>query len=453
MRVGENLLHYQGEGLSLLWTTLVDLGDQTGEQGGSMELGSSRIVTCGLALALGVGTLSLGASSAVAAAAPATPGVTATTITVGSISDISSPIPGLFKGAKVGTQAYFNYINSQGGVNGRKLILDARDSAFSSGTVASEAQSIAANDFAFVGGYSLLDGSEQSAIDANKVPMIAQTLTPSLSADPNLYSAIPTVNGGAGNGFFKWFKSQNPAAVKAVGFIGSNAAASAVASEQVYRNLTYNLGYNWVYSRDAGYTETSFLPDMIKMKSSGVKMVLEITEGPTEISSMAQEMKQQGLNVPLVTGAGTYSKAFDPGSAGNGTLLFTSTALYMGEDAKVIPAVGTFDKWVTKTDPNPTLDLFTLDGWINAQLFVQALRNAGTNPTRASLVAQLNTVDSFNASGLITAQNPAQKIPGQCWIIAKYTNGKWLRTSPDPKSAFICNPKGFYPASYKGIPR
>ncbi|HWF23148.1 MAG TPA: ABC transporter substrate-binding protein [Acidimicrobiales bacterium] len=419
-----------------------------------MKLRNGRIVTCGLALAVGVGTLAVGATSATAAAtAAATPGVTAKTITVGSISDISAPIPGLFKGAKVGAQAYFNYINSQGGVNGRKIILDARDSAFSSGTVASEAQSIAKSDFAFVGGYSLLDGAEQPAIDANKVPMIAQALTPSLFKDPNLYSAIPLVDGGEANGPFKWLKSQYPAGVKAVGFIGSNATASVKASEATYRALTYNLGYKWVYTRDAGYTETSFLADMVKMKSAGVKMVLEVTEGPAEISTMAQEIKQQGLNAPLVVGAGTYSKAFDPGSAGNGTLLYTVTSLYMGEDAAVIPAVGTFDKWVKKTDPNPTLDLFTLDGWINAQLFVQALKLAGANPTRASLVAQLNKINSFNASGLISSQNPAQKIPGQCWIAAKYTNGKWLRIKPDPKAAFVCNPKGFFPASYKGISR
>jgi branched-chain amino acid transport system substrate-binding protein len=419
-----------------------------------MKFGNGKIVTCGLALAVGVGTLALGATSASGAdTTAATPGVTAKTITVGSISDISSPIPGLFKGAQVGAQAYINYINSQGGVNGRKIILDARDSAFSSGTVASEAQSIAKSDFAFVGGYSLLDGSEQPAIDANKVPMIAQTLTPSLFKDPNLYSAIPTVDGGAANGPFKWLKSQYPAGVKAVGFIGSNATASVKASEATYRALTYNLGYKWVYNRDAGYTETSFLADMVKMKSAGVKMVLEVTEGPAQISTMAQEMKQQGLNAPLVVGAGTYSSAFDPGSAGNGTLLYTVTSLYMGEDAKVVPAVGTFDKWVKKADPNPTLDLFTLDGWINAQLFVQALKAAGANPTRASLVAQLNKINSFNASGIISSQNPAQKIPGQCWIAAKYTNGKWLRIKPDPKAAFVCNPNGFFPASYKGIPR
>ncbi|HEY1465850.1 MAG TPA: ABC transporter substrate-binding protein, partial [Acidimicrobiales bacterium] len=109
-----------------------------------MKLRNGRIMTCGMAVAVSVGMLSLGATSVAGAATPAaTPGITAKTITVGSISDISAPIPGLFKGAKVGAQAYFNYINSQGGVNGRKIILDARDSAFSSGTVASEAQSIA----------------------------------------------------------------------------------------------------------------------------------------------------------------------------------------------------------------------------------------------------------------------------------------------------------------------
>src|SRR5665213_4593179 len=100
------------------------------------------MMACGLALALGGGALSAVVTDAGAATtAGATPGVTATTITVGSISDISSPIPGLFEGAKIGTQAYFAYVNSQGGVNGRKLVLDGQDSAFSSGTVANEATS------------------------------------------------------------------------------------------------------------------------------------------------------------------------------------------------------------------------------------------------------------------------------------------------------------------------
>jgi branched-chain amino acid transport system substrate-binding protein len=416
---------------------------------------NARMVASGLALMLGAGTIAVGAGVPAGAttSGPPVPGVTATTITVGSISDISSPIPGLFQGAKIGTEAYFAYINSQGGVNGRKLVLDGRDSAFSSGTVANEAKSIAANDFAIVGGFSLLDGAEQPAIDAAKLPTVTQVLTPSLFKDPNLYSAVPLVNGGEISGPFKWLKSKYPAATKAVGVIGSNSAATAVIAEQTYKKLTYSLGYKWLYARDASFTETSFLPDIIKMKNVGVKMVFEPSQQGAYISNIAQEIKQEGLDALLVSGANAYEQNFNPGSAGNGTLITGVDALYMGEDAKVVPAVATFDKWAKKVDPQTQLDLYTLDAWINAQLFVQALKAAGPNPTRGSLDAQLDKVTSFNANGLIATQNPAQKIPGQCWLVAQYENGKWSRIAPDPKSGFVCNPSGFYPTTYKGIAR
>ncbi len=415
---------------------------------------SRGMLTSGVALTIAASVLALGTGPATAAAAATTtPGVTANSITVGSISDISAPIAGLFEGAKVGTQAYFAMINSEGGVNGRKLLLNGMDSAFSSGTVTNEAESIAKNDFAFVGGFSLLDGAEQPAIDAGKVPVVTQVLSPTLYTDPNLYAAIPLVNGGEGTGFFKWLKSKYPQDIKAVGVIGSNSAATAVTAEHTFHNLTNSLGYDWVYDRDASFTETSFLPDMIKMKNAGVKLLFEPTQQGAYISTMAQENKQEGLNALLVSGANAYEEGFDPGSSGNGTLVSTATALYMGQDAKVVPAVATFDKWAKKVDPQTQLDLYTLYGWINAELFVQALKAAGANPTRASLEAQLDKITSFNAGGLIATQNPAQKIPSPCWIVAEYENGTWKRIAPDPKVGFVCNPGGFYPSSYKGISR
>src|SRR4051794_1360625 len=48
-------------------------------------------------------------------------GVTNDQITLGNVSLLTGPVPGLFKGAKDGTQAFFNYQNSLGGVCGRKL--------------------------------------------------------------------------------------------------------------------------------------------------------------------------------------------------------------------------------------------------------------------------------------------------------------------------------------------
>jgi ABC-type branched-subunit amino acid transport system substrate-binding protein len=400
-----------------------------------------------------VAGLALAVSPSVAAASPQTPGVTATTVTVGSISDISSPVPGLFAGAKTGTEAYFAYINSQGGVNGRKLILNGMDSAFSPGTVTNETQGIAKNDFAIVGGFSLLDGAEKPIVDANKLPMVAQALNPTIFDDTNLYSAVPMVNNGGIEGPFRWLKSKYPSAASALGLIGDNATASVIAVENTDRALTQNLGYKWLYSRDATFSETTFLPDIIKMKNAGVKLVFEPTVTGNLVNTIAQEMKQQDLNALLFSGTNAYEKDFAPGSAGNGTLIDGVYALYRGEDAKVVPAVATFDKWVKKVDPSSQLDIYTLDAWVNTDLFVQALKAAGPNPTRAGLEAQLNKIKSFNADGLISPQNPAQKIPGQCWLVAQYENGTWHRIAPDPKTGFVCSPKGFFPASYKGITR
>ena len=150
-----------------------------------------RMGTVGaVALATGLG-LAVSPAAAATSSQGTTPGVTATSITVGQIVDLTAPIPGLFEGAKAGTEAYIAYINSLGGVNGRKIILDSRDSAYTSATVQSDAAQMASQDFAMVGGYSLLDSAAQSAIDANKLPDVSVPIAQSLAEDPNVYSAWP----------------------------------------------------------------------------------------------------------------------------------------------------------------------------------------------------------------------------------------------------------------------
>ena len=84
-------------------------------------------------------------------------GVTATSITVGNIADASGPVPGLFKGAIVGTQAYFAMINSQGGVNGRQIKVDFGDSQLDCGQNKALTQARIDKVFAFVGSFSLYD--------------------------------------------------------------------------------------------------------------------------------------------------------------------------------------------------------------------------------------------------------------------------------------------------------
>ena len=51
--------------------------------------------------------------------------------------------------------------------------------------------------------------------------------------------------------------------------------------------------------------------------------------------------------------------------------------MFLGEDADKIPEVKLFNEWMKKTDPNQSVDLFALYGWLSARLFVDAMQQDG----------------------------------------------------------------------------
>ena len=74
----------------------------------------------GTMLAAAVVTTSGGTAGAAAATSSA-PGVTSNSITVGTISTQTGTLASNFSSLIYGERAYFDYINAQGGVNGRKI--------------------------------------------------------------------------------------------------------------------------------------------------------------------------------------------------------------------------------------------------------------------------------------------------------------------------------------------
>ena len=71
-------------------------------------------------LAAAIVTTSGGAAGAAAATSSA-PGVTSNSITVGTISTQTGTLASNFSSLIYGERAYYDYINAQGGVNGRKI--------------------------------------------------------------------------------------------------------------------------------------------------------------------------------------------------------------------------------------------------------------------------------------------------------------------------------------------
>jgi ABC-type branched-subunit amino acid transport system substrate-binding protein len=372
--------------------------------------------------------------------------VTATTVTVGQVDDLTAPLPGLFKGAEDGTQAYFDYVNSTGGVNGRMIKLDAEDSAYSDGTVANATQAQIKNDFALVGGFSLDDAAEEPFVKAAGMPDIAYPLDPGLSNLPTAYSPVPNNDNDFPVTIFKLLKAKFPTAIKHVGIIWANATPSTGEAEKAFERGLESQGFKIVY--DAGFTPTqsTFLANVLTMKSRGVRMFLSQALPDAYAATVAEEMQQQNFH-PINVESDAYSANLvkDGGPAVNNMYIEIGYVLYLGADAN-LPAVKLYTKWMRVADPNANFELQSLFGWASAQLFVQGLRGAGSPPTRVGLEAALDKVTSFNASGLLATSDPAQNVPGSCIILSQVRNGQIVRVPPSPKSGFFCLPDSLLPA-------
>jgi len=379
-------------------------------------------------------------------AAPS-PGVTSTSVTVGQVDDLTLPIPGLFKGAEDGTEAYFDYINSLGGVNGRMIKLDAEDSLYSDGTVANDTAAQIKNDFALVGGFSLDDAAEEPLVAAAKMPVVAYPLDPALANLPDSYDPFPNADSDPPTTIFKVLKKLFPTQIKHVGILWANATASTGLAEAAFERAARSQGFKIVYDASFTPSQTTFLANVLTMKSDGVQMFMSQQLPDAYAETVATEMDEQGFHpINVEEDAYTSNLIKDGGAAVNGMYISVGFALYLGADDS-LPAVKLFNKWMLKADPNANFELEALFGWASAELFVDGLRDAGSPPTRAGLEAALDKVTSFNAGGLLATGDPAQNIPGSCVLLAQVKNGSIVRVPPSPKTGYICIPNSSLPAS------
>ena len=198
------------------------------------------------------------------------------------------------------------------------------------------------------------------------------------------------------------------------------------------------VGYKVIYDQTYGETQTNFDQNVIAMKNAGVKILFVDSMAEEYASGLMKSLASQNFHPIVVLGAATYTNKLIPDSGGaqnvNGSYLQQSTTLYLGQDASQVPAVASFLHWVNVASPGFTPDLFTLYGWLSAQLFTQALQKAGTDPSRGSLLTQLGKITTFDGNHIIGPNNVAAKQPGNCYIIGQVANGNWERLDDPPVS-------------------
>jgi branched-chain amino acid transport system substrate-binding protein len=370
-------------------------------------------------------------------------GVTSTTVKIGNVS---TKLAGLFTGAAVGTEAYAAYVNSTGGVNGRRILVSSVDDSFQGAANKQAVQNVMLSDFASVGGLSLEDSFSEPEVSGDPgFPDITASLDPATEKLPNNFSPLPASNGWP-TGPLQYFKQKYPTKIAYAATIIADLPSTELAWSNEKKAMLH-LGYKVLYNPALSPTTTDFTEQVVAMKNAGVRILFLEQEPENYASAIFRDLVQQDFHPVVVLGAPSYSSQLIGGAGGaqavNGAYLEQAASLYLGEDAAHIPAITTFNHWVQKVSPGFKTDFFTLTGWLCAELFVHALRNAGSAPSRGSLLQAMRKVTSFNSGSLAPVSNPAGKVPLTCYLLGQISNGKFQRLADPsvsgPDKGFRCD--------------
>ena len=362
------------------------------------------------------GMLSLSLSLSACANAPdtaalsstAAPGVSDTQVKVGTLSSQSGPLAADFAAIVPGVQAYFAYINSKGGVWGRKLVIshNADDAGVPSNNVM-QARALVQEDkvFAIVGVATAFFASA-TYLASTGTPTFGYATQTDWTGPPNLFAGYGSYIEFSNSAYFV-ANAANKEHATSVGMMAYPVPQSKRSCEEAAKILPrYGIKVTYQdFNVPFGGDMTS---DALRMKDAKVDFVLGCFDVNGNLQ-LARTLRQNGMaNTSQFWFDGYNQETLDSNQAlmSNTSFLvqhvpFTAAAEFPG----TFPGLETYLKWMKKVSPQNATSEVAMEGWISAATFVEGLRTAGKHPTQAGVVKAINQLTSFTADGLMPPVN------------------------------------------------
>jgi ABC-type branched-subunit amino acid transport system substrate-binding protein len=419
------------------------------------------VTTFGLAVG---GLLAVGVpASAQSGAAPKATeiGVTAKEIRIAVVADVDNPFaPSLFQGGVNGVKAAVEYVNSQGGVAGRKLKLDVIDSQLNPARTRNAIITACQEDFALVGTAAAFMTTIEDEVNcpdqAGKVtglPDFAAFVTGVQQCSPVAFPVNPpqlvcstqdenpqTFRGGSG--VAKYF--QKLAGTKMHGlYLASNDSAVATRQQDLLLAFPEHAGLK---SDQHPYVsgsapQSAYTPIVQQLKADDSNFAYSAM-GSAAVIALRQEADLQGLDNPKMQWIciSCYDKTLPAADSADGT--YQPLSILPFEEAKYNKSLAALVKRVG----TGKLDQFSIYGFAATLLFKQAVEDAvakgGANAvTRADVLAAADGIGDFDAGGMIGVNDIAKRETGPCFLVMQVKNKKWTRAYPSKPGTFDCTAK------------
>jgi branched-chain amino acid transport system substrate-binding protein len=376
-------------------------------------------------------------ATAVLAVPHATPGVSSSTVVVGSTGPLSGPEVA-YAGVLLGAQAYFKYVNDHGGVRGRKIDYRIVDDGYDPSRTVQATRKLIQQDkvFAMIN----MIGTEQNL-----------AVRPFLNAAkvPQLFAGTGSRKIGLEHAKYKW----------TMGYLASFFAEGRLYGQHLVKTKPGSKVAVLYEASDYGRDLLAGLRAGIGRKASVVAtQTYEVTD--TDLSSQIVQLKRSGAGVLMVfalpkqTIGGllavsrldwsptTYVSAVsvDPAVM---RIVQATAGKQAGENALTLhwmkdasnpanakdPAIRLYRTIMRKYLPGRSPDeVVHLYGMAVAYSFVQALKASGANPTRDSLLRAVTHMDHqvpFMVKGIKVHTSPNDYFPVSKVRFLRYQRGYW----------------------------
>ena len=339
---------------------------------------------------------------AVGVTAAAVPGITDNQVVVGAFQDQSGAAAVVGINMRKGMEAYFNWVNAQGGVNGRKIKFIVEDDGFQA------ARAIAAT---------------RKLVEQDKVFALVGTLgTPGVAAtiDYIMEKQIPSIYQGSGISALafppkKYIFPVQPNFISEGRIVATYVVENlkmkrvAVACEQTdigtegLRGVREQLAMYKMEPVEVvnfGAADVDFSSQILKlMRVKPDAVIIYSTLKPA--AGFLKQAKVMGLDAQFLT---TYVNADPiqmPALAGDACvgLIAPGWVPVLGNDVDSVRYLEIYQATYPKEMPSA----FAAAGFIAGEVFCEGLRRAGKNPTREGLIAAMESLrdwDGIMAKGI-----------------------------------------------------
>jgi branched-chain amino acid transport system substrate-binding protein len=373
------------------------------------------------------------------------PGVSDDEIGVAVITATTNFLGGYYGEYADGIQAYFDYVNSQGGIYGRQLkIAKHRDDQMTNNQQAVKASLSQDNAFAtFIAG-PLFTGAPDIAASNPQMPTFIWNINPEMAGNPNIFGTVGALCFnciGQALPYLAQAEGKKTVAVLAYGATASSKECG-TASRDSFKKYGFTVGF---FDNNIGFAQPDLSSQVSEMKKAGVELVA-ICMDAKEAIILASEMKRQGLNAVL-TLPNSYDEQYVAENANVLEGSYISPGFVPFEKDVDLPDHELIKEWVGKS--GKTIRELTVEGWAAAMMFVHGLKLAGPEFSQEKLISSLNQETHFTANGLKVPidwtkqhedprKNPEARSDYVCNSWVKVQGGKMVPILDEPGKPWVC---------------